>query len=728
VFKVLIIHYPDNALDKLEEVSFLLKNASEYDMEKFLKMSDVRCYKDVCSQMEDYIKIMKATFGAVLLLACLAVAESVTPVQKAVQMLEGMLKKAKADKHEENVQFAGFSEFCKNVQASKAKNIEEEKAQMDLLNADIEKANSEVERLGKEVAGHENDITGWDTDKKDATKVRDAERGTYLETHRDYQESIEALSQAMIMLKNADKDTAAVSFLQKVSAFSKTPEEDRQTIQEFLQQRQDPDQNLGYQATAYSFQSGGIITMLEKLQAQFKDELNKLEKSEVARKQTYTMLMQDIADQTKDAENAIQEKTMTQSKNKQSSIEKSGDLEEVTGVRQADEKYLGDLTTLCDSKTKEFDARSKLRDEEIEALDKAVEILSGDAVSGSAEKHLPGLLQKSSSFAQLRAATVDPNQRRLIDFLRSESVRLNSHTLSTLAMEAAADPFAKVKQLIGELIERLMTEATNEASHKGWCDKELGTNKHTRETKSAEVDTLTATIEGLESDISSLKKDIKKKSAEVAKIEADVAEFTEKRKEETAENAAAVKDAQEGQKAIANAVKVLKEFYAKAAKATAASLVQQGAQPEVPEIFEGEFQGQQAAKGGVVGMLEVIGSDFARLEADTSSAEAAAQNEYDGFMSDSAQTKASLEVDLKHANTNKLAKEGELTNAKDNLKTAQDMLDSALKAYDKLKGPCANGGLGEGQTPAERKARREDEIESLKNALEILSADNLPTL
>ena len=59
VFKLLILHYPDNALEKLEEVSFLLKNANKYDIEKFLKMSDIRSYKDVCAQMDDYISIMK---------------------------------------------------------------------------------------------------------------------------------------------------------------------------------------------------------------------------------------------------------------------------------------------------------------------------------------------------------------------------------------------------------------------------------------------------------------------------------------------------------------------------------------------------------------------------------------------------------------------------------------------------------------------------------------------
>lgn len=63
VFKTLILHYPDNALEKLEEVSFLLKNAEKYQIEQFLKISDVRNYKDVCEEMNAYIKKMKDCFG-----------------------------------------------------------------------------------------------------------------------------------------------------------------------------------------------------------------------------------------------------------------------------------------------------------------------------------------------------------------------------------------------------------------------------------------------------------------------------------------------------------------------------------------------------------------------------------------------------------------------------------------------------------------------------------------
>ena len=52
---------------------------------------------------------------------------------------------------------------------------------------------------------------------------------------------------------------------------------------------------------------------------------------------------------------------------------------------------------------------------------------------------------------------------------------------------------------------------------------------------------------------------------------------------------------------MAQALTVLKEFYAKAAEATA--LVQTKAEPE---IFDKAYKGMGGESGGVVGMLEVI--------------------------------------------------------------------------------------------------------------------------
>merc|ERR1711865_1368654 len=180
--------------------------------------------------------------------------------------------------------------------------------------------------------------------------------------------------------------------------------------------------------------------------------------------------------------------------------------------------------------------------------------------------------------------------------------------LSAVAVRAAEDPFTKVKKMIKDLIVRLMEEANEEAEHKGWCDTELSTNEQTRKEKTEAVETLHAEIDQLEASIAKLTEDITELTKQVAELDAAMAKATKLRQEEKATNTETISDAQEAQTAVAQALTVLKEFYAKAGEATA--YMQQ------PEIFDAPYKGMQSENGGVVGMLEVIESDFARLESD----------------------------------------------------------------------------------------------------------------
>merc|ERR1719284_2223923 len=103
------------------------------------------------------------------------------------------------------------------------------------------------------------------------------------------------------------------------------------------------------------------------------------------------------------------------------------------------------------------------------------------------------------------------------------------------------------------------------------------------------------------------------------------------------------------------------EFYNSAAGAT--SLVQ--IQKKQPEIFDAPYTGMQSNAGGVVGMIEVIQSDFARLEAETMSAEAASQKEYDQFMHDSEVDKTAKSKDIEHKSAKKQNEEQALTEKKE---------------------------------------------------------------
>merc|ERR1719235_3061532 len=166
---------------------------------------------------------------------------------------------------------------------------------------------------------------------------------------------------------------------------------------------------------------------------------------------------------------------------------------------------------------------------------------------------------------------------------------------------------------------KLMEEATEESEHKGWCDTEMGTNKQTREDKADSVSTLMAESEELKAKIGKLSDDIAELSDAIAEIDAAVADATALRTKEKAKNAVTIEEAKVAQVAVAKALTVLEEFYAGAAQATA--FTQQDPASDAPATFNKPYTGMGGSSGGVIGMLEVIQSDFARLESETSTAE-----------------------------------------------------------------------------------------------------------
>merc|ERR1719517_240611 len=197
-----------------------------------------------------------------------------------------------------------------------------------------------------------------------------------------------------------------------------------------------------------------------------------------------------------------------------------------------------------------------------------------------------------------------------------------------------------------------------------------------------------------------------------------MAKATKTREAEKATNEQTIEDAKEGQTAVAQALLVLKEFYAKAGDATA--LLQQ--QPEAPEIFDAPYKGMQSENGGVIGMLEVIESDFARLESETKAAEASAQKSYDTFMTKSKVDKEAKETDIEHKTQKKQDESQALTTKNEDLEGTQKELDAALAYFDKLKPSCVDAGV----SYEDRVARRKEEIESLQEALRILNGETLP--
>jgi len=642
--------------------------------------------------------------------------QGVTPIAKVIQMLEGMLAQGKKEKEEEAAQYAEFAQFCHDTTMEKTWAINDANDQIEQLVADIQKYEADIARLTKEIEEHDGDIATWEGDKAAATKVREQEHSDYEETHKDYSESIDALERAIATLKKQDFTRAQASLVQ-LKSMRLVPAHAKRVIASFLAQDDNTEGFLDYkapEAAGYEFQSGGVIEMLEKLLTKFEDERATLEKEETNARHSFEMLAQDLDNQIATATDSRNAKAEAKANKEQALADSKSSLEETTAARDADKKYLEGLTAMCQQKASEFEARQQLRSEELEAIAKAIDIISTQ-VSGLGAKHLPSLAQ--TSFAQLRSSSVVKKQ--VVSYLLSKAKSLNSRVLFQLATRAQNDAFKKVKQMIQDLITRLMEEANEEAEHKGWCDTELATNEQTRKQKTAEIEDLSAKIDKLNADIAQLAQEITDLNEDIAALDKAMAEATEVRNSEHAKNTETIQDAKDAQAAVAQALTVLKEFYARAETATA--LNQQDPEKDAPDSWTTPYKGMQGAAGGVVGMLEVIQSDFARLEAETKEAESTAAAAYEKFMQDSALDKVAKSKDVEFKTEKKNNLSASLATTEQDRAGAQKELDAALAYYEKLKPSCVDAGV----SYEDRVARRKEEIESLQEALRILSGEDI---
>jgi len=500
------------------------------------------------------------------------------------------------------------------------------------------------------------------------------------------------------------------------------------------------------------------------LQDDFRKQLGTTQKEEMNSQHAYNMAASDHKDFIENSERAVDEMGKEKNRKTEQKALDTKQKQATEGVKAENEKTLSEMTTECTEKRLSFQEKQQLRAEEIEAIAKAIEILSSSEVSGNAEKYLALPQRKGASLAQAGSLRASGVHRRVREFLEHEGERLKSQRLVMLAEKVMADPFAKVKSMIDAMITRLLEEANQDAQHEGFCDTEMGKNKITRTKLSEDIDGLEAAIESGKATIESLAADTAQLTAEVAELEKAVAEATALRTDEKAKNKETIADAQSAQKAVAAATAVLKDFYAKASTATA--LVQQRAGAPDPRnwglktsvkmgteewdaLANPDFKGtegnnyagaldsghkegmqtfgetekgqQDEASYGVLGLLEIILADFANLEADTSAAEAAAQKAYERFMVECKESKATKEKKIELNSADQASAEAKLQEDTADLKATQDELLAADRVYEKLVPQC----IDQGMTWEERVAARQAEIDSLKEALKLLSQSDI---
>jgi len=635
------------------------------------------------------------TVPVLLALAVKDVSAAVSPVAKVVAMISDLQAKVIGEGEVAQKEYAEFAEWCEDRSSNLGFEIKTGKSQVNTLNGAIAKETSTIAALTTRVEELSAELSQDEADLKAATHIRTVEQGNFAASEKDLMETVDMLGRAaiiieremnsgasMLQLKNAHSIEQALSILVQASQIASL---DASKLTAFVQASQKGDDaDVGApDGAVYTSQSGDILNTLQDLKDKAEGQLDAARNQETKDTNNYQMLRQSLEDQISYGEKELAEAKAGISESSEKKATAEGDLGVTSKELAEDVKAKATLHHDCMSRAETFEAETKSRGEELNALAKAKQIIR-EATS-------------AASFLQTGAS--DSAIAQSVKFVRDLAGKQHSSALAQLAAKMTsamhgADQFKKIKGLIRDMISRLEEEAAADASKKAWCDRQLADTRQKKAEKTAEIAKLTTRIDKMSATSAQLKEQIAELQGQLAKLAQSQAQMDKLRSEQKAAYEQARADLEKGLTGLKMALKVLSDYYA----------------------GDHDHDAADGASSGIIGLLEVCESDFTRDLARTIADEESAVAEYEKVTKENEIERTTKTQDVLYKSKESKRLDGDAADLTSDRSTVQTELDATNEALSKLEDQC----LEKAETYAQRKARHAAEIAGLKEALDIL--------
>mmetsp|Transcript_89790 Transcript_89790/g.159649 ORF Transcript_89790/g.159649 Transcript_89790/m.159649 type:complete len:718 (+) Transcript_89790:68-2221(+) len=669
-----------------------------------------------------------------------------------IKMLQDAKDKVTTEGEMEKKTFEKFSTWCNETKDDKTEDINTGSTSIGNLEADINKGESDnsLNTAAKDAKAKSIE------DNEKALKDKIAEQKQGLEDYTDSDKELMAASAALDKAIEEMKahQTTSAAFIQKESV-TRTLHH-AVMLADALGLKNAQAAAVGLNSEDFSYSS--IIDTLEGLLTDFRARKNKADMDQVKATATFKseiqVLEQTIASEKK-AKSDLEDTIATTTKKLAADRES---LAETKKNKQEDETYLNETTEICDTKTRVYNQRKAMREEEVTAIETAKQIMEGVAV-----KNNTALVQTSSDSVQdsvllevAESRVRDPEvlaeaaaeaedidsapvktamaflQRReqkeirpvsmqkreeIAALLEKTAMKIGSSRMAKLAAYARGpDPFKTIKKMITDMLAKLQKQAEDSQNKKASCDKKIGESEVKRDTASSAVTKVNRNLAEEQARYDQQTEDLAEFNKTLEDLLKQEGEADTIRADEANESSLTIVEAKEAISATKAAIQVLTEFYKKSAEAEVpeASLL---AQPDkdAPDAFKDEaYTGDQAGSKGIVGMLEVIKSNFERTVSETEASEKEEIAKYEELKTDIATERAKK----KEAEKVTLQFQGESAEEIDTLEGKLTQEIGTLKA-GLLELAAHEIECGHGATYEARKAAREEELASLKQCIEI---------
>lgn len=653
-------------------------------------------------------------------------------IEMVFKMMENTANKVTAEGETEFRTYTKFENFCTDTKEEKTAAITENTDKETSLKANIDLWTETNTKDKKAIGDLETEIDELKKKIEDTAETRKEELAEYKKTNGEVEAANVAIAKALEEMK-----AGRSSFLQKSSITT--------TVKEAMLLAS----NLGLKTSkAMTSISGedssyeGVVDMLEDLQAEFRKSDKTADMDEAKADTAYKM-----AQQTMKQNLAAKKKQLNTMKQELGARVKAigtakSDLVTTQETLEDDKKYVKETEVLCKEKAATFEQRKAMREEELEAITKATDILKDTLAPGKAmlyeveaKPHVQGVVDVGSflqvanqegvkeaehlvAAASVQSALLSPERQRLVALLSSGASKLQSRRLANLAQRASEDPLKVIKDLISGLITKLQEQAASSQSKKAYCDKEIGEAEVLRNEASEKVSQLNGDLAANEARNDQLLEEISTLKAALEELAAQKTKADSVRKEEAEESATKVSDAKDAISGIKQATQALSAFYAKGKEAKVESLAQQTAE-DVPDagFDNGEaYKGAQASSTGILGTLEVIQSGFERAISETQALEEKAIKEHRELTGGIDVSSAEKDKALKVKTQSQIETAEEMSQQTSALKKETSTMKSALVELAALEEEC-----GIGASYEQRKAARKEEMKVLKDAISIFN-------